>query len=82
MATHSISCLENPKDGGAWGAAIYEITQSQTRLKRLSSSSSSSSGICLQDFPSTRGNGDSTVGGHKQNLVCSRTQGSSDRTEH
>ena len=40
MATHSISCLENPKDGGAWGAAIYEITQSQTQLTGLSSSSS------------------------------------------
>ena len=34
------SCLENPKDGGAWWAAIYEVTQSRTRLKRLSSSSS------------------------------------------
>ena len=35
------SCLENPKDGGAWWAAIYGVTQSQTRLQRLSSSSSS-----------------------------------------
>ena len=34
------SCLENPRDGGAWWAAIYEVAQSQTRLKRLSSSSS------------------------------------------
>ena len=33
---------ENPKDGGAWWAAIYGVTQSRTRLKRLSSSSSSS----------------------------------------
>ena len=33
--------LENPRDGGAWWAAIYGVTQSQTRLKRLSSSSSS-----------------------------------------
>ena len=31
----------NPRDGGAWWAAIYRVTQSQTRLKRLSSSSSS-----------------------------------------
>ena len=37
------SWLENPRDGGAWWAAIYEVTQSQTRLKRLSSSSSSES---------------------------------------
>ena len=31
------SCLENPRDGGAWWAAIYGVTQSQTRLKQLSS---------------------------------------------
>ena len=37
------SCLENPRDRGAWWAAIYGISQSWTRLKRLSSSSSSSS---------------------------------------
>ena len=35
------SCLENPRDGGAWWAAVYEVAQSRTRLKRLSSSSSS-----------------------------------------
>ena len=33
------SCLENPRDRGAWWAAIYRVTQSRTRLKRLSSSS-------------------------------------------
>ena len=33
------SCLENPRDGGAWWAAIYGVAQSQTRLKWLSSSS-------------------------------------------
>ena len=37
------SCLENPRDGGAWWAAIYGVAQSRTRVKRLSSSSSSSS---------------------------------------
>ena len=36
------SCLENPRDGGAWWAAIYGVTQSQTQLRRLGSSSSSS----------------------------------------
>ena len=35
------SCLENPRDGGAWWAAINGVTQSRTRLKWLSSSSSS-----------------------------------------
>ena len=39
------SCLENPRDGGAWWAAVYGVAQSQIRLKQLSSSSSSSSGL-------------------------------------
>ena len=34
------SCLENPRDGGAWWAAISGVAQSRTQLKRLSSSSS------------------------------------------
>ena len=38
------SCLENPRDGGAWWAAVYGVAQSLTRLKRLSSSSSQSYG--------------------------------------
>ena len=36
------SCLENPRDRGAWWAAVYGVTQSWTWLKQLSSSSSSS----------------------------------------
>ena len=36
------SCLENPRDRGAWWAAVYGFAQSWTRLKRLSSSS-----ICI-----------------------------------
>ena len=36
------SCLENPRDMGASWAAVYGVTKSRTRLKRLSSSSSSS----------------------------------------
>jgi len=36
------SCLENPRDGGAWWAAVYGVAQSRIRLKLLSSSSSSS----------------------------------------
>ena len=35
------SCLENPREGGAWWAAISGGAQKRTRLKRLSSSSSS-----------------------------------------
>ena len=36
------SYLENPRNGGAWWAAVYGVEQSRTRLKRLSSSSSMS----------------------------------------
>ena len=35
------SCLENPRDGGTWWAAVSGVAQSRTRLKRPSSSSSS-----------------------------------------
>ena len=35
------SCLENPRDDRAWWAAVCGVAQSRTRLKRLSSSSSS-----------------------------------------
>ena len=34
------SCLENPRDRGAWWAAVYGVAQSWTRLKQLRSSSS------------------------------------------
>ena len=37
------SCLENPRNGGAWWAAVYGVTQSRTRRKQLSSSSSDDS---------------------------------------
>ena len=42
------SCLGNPRDGGAWWAAVYGVAQSQTRLKWLSSSSSSSTYYILE----------------------------------
>ena len=32
------SCLENPRDGGAWRAVVFGVVQNRTRLKRLSSS--------------------------------------------
>ena len=41
------SCLENPRDEGAWWAAVYGVSQSRTRLKWLSSSS---------NFPPREGN--------------------------
>ena len=39
------SCLENPRDGGAWWAAINGVTQNRTRLKRLSSSAADLLGL-------------------------------------
>ena len=46
------SCLENPRDGGAWWAAVYGVAQSRTRLKWLSSSSSSDR-MCVIPLKST-----------------------------
>ena len=37
--SNPLQCLENPRDGGAWWAAVYGVAQSRTQLKRLSSSS-------------------------------------------
>ena len=37
------SCLENPRNGGAWWAAVYGVAQCRTRLKQLTISNSSSS---------------------------------------
>ena len=51
------SCLENPRDGGTWWAAIYGVAQSQTWLKRLSSSN-----VCLGVCASTVGVPGSTPG--------------------
>ena len=42
------SCLENPRDRGAWWAAVYRVAQSQTRLKLPSSSSSNIDGKKIQ----------------------------------
>ena len=45
------SCLENPRDWGAWWASVYGVAQSWTWLKRLSSSSSSSNSYILIQPP-------------------------------
>ena len=44
------SCLENPRHRGAWWAVVYGVTQSRTRLKRLSSSSTFSMDILPYGF--------------------------------
>ena len=51
------SCLENPRDGGAWRAAVSGVTQSWTRLKRLSSSSSRGfpGGTAVKNLPANAG---------------------------
>ena len=49
------SCLENPRGGGAWWAAVYGVAQSQTRLKQLSSSSSSIVVLVVKNLPANAG---------------------------
>ena len=44
------SCLENPRDEGAWWAAIYGVAQGRTRLKRCSSSSSAYMSMLFSHF--------------------------------
>ena len=44
------SCLENPRDGGAWWAAVYGVAQSRTRLSS-SSSTSSTGGLPRKNRP-------------------------------
>ena len=75
------SCLENPRDGGAWWAAIYGVAQSRTRLKRLSSSrikmgfpggSDAKESACNEgDLNSIPGLGRSPEGGHGNPLQYS-----------
>ena len=67
------SCLENPRDGGAWWAAVYGVAQSRTWQKRLSSSSSS--GSVAKNLPSNAEDtgwipesGRSPRGGHGNSL--------------
>ena len=43
------SCLENPRDRGAWWAVAYGVARSRTRLKRLSSSSITHPNPALQE---------------------------------
>ena len=77
------SCLENPRDGGAWWAAIYGVAQSQTQLKQLSSSSREAFQVAgvvenlpvsagdLRDADSVPGSGKPPGGGHQNPLQYS-----------
>ena len=54
------SCLESPRDGGAWWAAVSGVAQSRTRLKRLSSSSrygQTFEGVLLKSYKENRNEG-------------------------
>ena len=72
-------CLENPKDGGAWWAAIYGVAQSQTQLRQLSSSSSSSREAHQgnSSLPKTDFSGISTLFSIVAVLVCIPTNSAS-----
>ena len=61
------SCLENPRDGGAWWAAVYGAAQSRTRLKRLGSSSS---GSVDGSLPASAGDTDSIPGLGRFSYAC------------
>ena len=81
------SCLENPRDGGAWWAAVYGVAQSWTLLKRLSSSSSrvlvvknpSANAWEVKDMGLIPGWGRSSRGGHGNPLQYSCLEDPMDR---
>ena len=89
------SCLENPRDVGAWWAAIYGVAQSQTRLKWLSSSNSnlvyraSQMSLMVKNLPANAGDirdvgsipglGRSPGGGHGNPLQYSCLENPMDR---
>ena len=63
------SCLENPRDGGAWWAAVYGVAQSRTQLKRLSSSSKIYYCMGITDFNMCR-HGKSSKTSQLQNMTA------------
>ena len=81
------SCLENPRDGGAWWAAVYGVAQSRTRLKRLSSSSGSGSvvknqptmQVLWEEMQVQSWVGKIPGGGHGNPLQCSCLENPVDR---
>ena len=72
------SCLENPRDGEAWWAAIYGVAQSRTQLKRLISSSSSSSSSRSQSEEARSG----TCGRKQSHHTGAPDQPSGELTSH
>ena len=65
------SCLESPRDGGAWWAAVYGVAQSRTRLKRLSAAAEAA--YVLQHsfhFPVKETEEDPEVNGGVRSRTC------------
>ena len=74
------SCLENPRDGGAWWATVYGVAQSRTRLKRLSSSKKHLNWVSLPlaAFVLVAGFFFFPFSDMTENVLCSRTHWSMD----
>ena len=45
------SCLENPRDSGAWWAAVHEVTQSRTRLSDLAAAAGTNENLAVGQSP-------------------------------
>ena len=74
------SCLENPRDGGAWWAAIYGVAQSRTRLKQLTSDKELPANAGdVRDLDSIPGSARSPGGGHGNPLQYSCLENPMDR---
>ena len=73
-------CLENPRDRGAWWAAVYGVAESRTRLKRVSSSNSCYPTLIRTSQPtrSAAGNGSATTAKSLQSCptLCDPVDGS------
>ena len=64
------SCLENPRDRGAWWAAVYGVAQTRTQLKRLSSSSKSSKTEILKIYINYSRSEKNKTLSYKSNKTC------------
>ena len=79
------SCLENPRDGGAWLVAVYGVTQSQTWLKQLSSNSNKGQSLWLCGSPETVENSERDGNTGPPDLALEKSvcrSGSNSRTGH
>ena len=73
------SCLENPRDGRAWWAAVSRVAQSRTRLRRLGSRSSTPLYICTTSSLSIHLSMDILGGFHVLAIVNSAAMNTGER---